>query len=437
MNTIKRTPIHLVLAALTALALLAGCSQPEQGGGSAAEKKEFAASVSEPAKGVLKVTVAGTAVSASFLADGKTYAGTGTVGTDGAVSVDLSSEADTANTYRFTGTYDTAAKRFTKAQFGTQKMLHDVSFDGKQSGKPRSLYTGTVHGFGLQEYDLTVLVKSESKATILFSRKAGFDTDYGKDHPKKRESIYYEVEGNLSGNKLTANVRLEGEDFRFETVLNDDGYLRQTRLIGERAYTGDRNPTFIYEYEAKNISDETSATGKKAVTTAYRAARFNGDLSITIHLSIASYRTLSSQPDEAELGKVFVNFLDLTEKTAGTRRYKMAKTLTRKNYREGMRMTLYNVLDRRSEIFDYNPEEDLTPEQKKEYGKNLGEIDSGRVAVAFVFNTPKAWFDLETQELRKAPRELVFTLGRAYTYNTPVDNLAVAEIPVSMLKRIK
>ena len=436
MNYIKHKGVFMLSAALTALALLAGCSQPEQGGGSSAEKKEFAVSVSEPAKGVLKVTVAGTNVGAEFIADGKTYAGTSTVASDGAVSVDLSSEADTANTYRFTGTYDTAAKRFTKAQFGTQKMLHDISFDGKAPGKVRTLYTGTVHGFGLQEYDLTVLVKSESKATILFSRKAGFDTDYGKDHPKKMERIYYEVEGNLSGNKLTANVRLEGEDFRFETVLNDDGYLRQTRLIGERAYTGDRNPTFIYEYEAKNISDETSATGKKAVTTVHKAARFNGNLSITIHISVASYRNLSTAPEDAELGKVFVSFEDLTEKTPGTRRYKMAKTLTRANYRNGMRMTLYNILDRRSEILDYDPE-DLTPDQRKEYGKNLGEIDSGRVSTAFVFNTPKAWFDLEAQELRKAPRELVFTLGRAYHYNTPMDNLAVAEIPVSMLKRIK
>ena len=424
--------------AILALALLAGCSQPEQGGSaSGAEKKEFAASVSEPTKGILKVTVTGSTVEASFLADGKTYAGKSELASDGAVSVELSSEADTAGTYRFTGTYDTAAKRFSKTQFGTQKMLHDISFDGKAPGKPRTLYTGTVHGFGLKEYDLTVMVKSESKATILFSRKEGVDTEYGKDHPKKQERIYYETEGNLSGNKLTANVRLEGEDFRFETVLNDDGYLRQTRLIGERAYTGDRNPTFIYEYEAKNISDATSAMGKKEVTTRNRAARFNGDLSITIHLSIASYRNMSEHPEDAPLGKVFVNFVDLTEKTAGTRRYKMVKTLTRQNYRDGMRMTLYNILDRRSEILDYNPEMDLTPDQKKEYGKNLGEIDSGRVHTAFVFNTPKAWFDLETQELRKAPRELVFALARAKHYNAPVDNLAIAEIPVSLLKRIK
>lgn len=447
MKHLKHIRALTLFAGLTFLALT-GCPQAGSGAGtggsgSTAEKKEFSAAVTDP-KGTLKVSVDGTNVAASFESEGKTYAGTGTLGQDGAAAVDLVSQADTANKYRFAGTYDSAKKSFTKAQFGKENALKDVSFDGKDSGKPRTLYTGTVHGFGLQEYDITILVKSETSATILFSKKTGFDTDYGKDHPLKRETVYYEVQGTLNGNKLTADVRLEGEDFKFETVLNGDGYLRETRLIGERALTGDRNPTFIYEYEAKGIDYTVSAAGTKKTSNRNVAARFNGNLSITIHLSIASFRNMndkrlkSKEYDSAEIGRVFVSFVDLTEKTAGTRRYKMFKTLTRKNYKDGLMMTLYNVLDRRSEIADYDPSK-LTPEQRKEYENNLGTIESGRVATAFVFTCPKDWFDFEKQDLKvtAGTKPVAFKFGRAQSYNKFMDNSAVAEIPVSLLKRVK
>ena len=425
----------LVLFAGLALLALTGCTQPggSGSGGSTAEKKEFTAAISDP-QGTLKVTVEGQGLAASFVTNGKTYAANGAIGSDGAFAVDLSSASDAATKYRFSGSYDSAKKSFTKAQFGTEKALKDITFDGKESGAPKTLYTGTVHGYGLQEYKLTIVRKTDTEATILFSRSLGFQSGLRpKDHEDiKSEAIYQEVKGSLSGNKLTAKVRLEGEDFTFETELHGDGYLYNTRLIGERAYTGDRNPTFIYEYEAKGIDYTTSATGKKNANNKNVAARFNGDLSIAIHLSVDAYRkvhqkTLKDKKWEKEpIGEIFVSFLDLTHQSEGTRRYKQHAVLNRKNYKDGFFMMLYNILDHETGV----------NEDKK---TSSGTRDSKPLAAAFIFTTPKDWFDLGTQSLKtkSGTKDLVFKFGRAQSYGKFMDNSAIAEISLASLKRVK
>ena len=432
----------------SALAILvmavAGCQQAGGGAGApdsgAAEKKEFSAATSEP-KGTLKVSVEGQAVAASFEADGKTYAGTSELAQDGSTTVDLASQADTANKYRFTGTYDATKKSFTKTQFGKEGALKDIAFGSADRGKLHSFYTGTIQGVGLEEYNVTITVKSETSAAVLFSRKIGGQVDFHKDQPVKQETVYTETQGTISGHELTAPVRLEGEDFTFKTILHSDGYLRETQLIGQRGFTGERNPTLIYEYEMKGVDHTVSASGKKNKKDRNIAARFTGDLTITIHLSMNAYRNMNDKAlkaksnDVLKIGQIFVSFVDLTEKTEGTRRYKM--------YREGFYMTLFNILDRRSQVMDYDPT-NLSAEEKKKWGENLGGIDSGRVPTAFVFYCPKDWFDIAKQGLKESSgkenaggKPVTFKFGRAQSYNKFLDNGAVAEISASMLKRIK
>ena len=385
-----------ILAALlfaAAALTVTGCPQAGGSGGSGtdnnAEKHAFQANIAEP-KGMLKVTVQGQAVSAVFESDGKTYSGTGAVGTDGAVSVELSSQADAQNKYGFTGTYDSAKKMFGKAQFGKTGALKDIDFAaGANSGKPQNFYVGTVLGLGLHQYNVTVTVKNEAQAAVLFSRELNRRTD------GFAEQVYTAVEGAVSGNKVTAKVRLEGENFTFEAVLNGDGYLRETRLLGERSYNGERNPTLIYEYEAKGLDEHTAKSA---------AEHFKGDLTLTMQVSMDRYLAMKDKKQKKagtyEVGEILVTFRDLTDK-ANTRLYKGRVRLTKDGYEKGVAVNLYNLLHRPGII------QENTADKNTGRPGSLG-TDTQPVMFVFVARS-KDWYNKDKHSFKGV------TFGRAKT----------------------
>lgn len=330
-------------ALVVAAALVTGCSPSvENNGGSGtentAEKRMYFGKVAEP-KGELSVTVQGEKASASFMSEGKTYKGEGTVASDGAVAVELASEADSQNKYAFSGSYDKEKKAFSKGQFGKAGgALKDVMLSSEKGGKVLPFYYGMVYPTGLKEYEVTITVKSESKVAILFARKT---TDPIEVEGNRRDKVYVQVEGALSGNKVTADVRLEGEDFIFKTVLHDDGFLRQTQLLGERGFTGERKPTLIYEYEAKGIDEHASKN---------KAEHFKGDLTVTMHFSPKAYEEAKAKKNDTfRVGHIFVTFHELSDGRR-TRMYKGHRPLTKSEYEKGIKVSLYNLLDRKSEI---------------------------------------------------------------------------------------
>lgn len=389
----RKPTFYSVLAALvlSGAALVAtGCPSAAGNSGTGtnntAEKREFQTNIAEP-KGVLKVTVQGQAVSASFESEGKTYSGTGTLASDGAAAVELASQADAQNKYGFSGTYDSGKKMFSKAQFGKTGALKDIGFDGKESGKPHNFYTGTVLGLGLYQYNITVTVKSETVAAVLFSREVNQRPDGIK------EQVYTSVEGTISGNKVTAQVRLEGENFTFESTLNGDGYLRETRLIGERAYTGERNPTLIREYEAKGLDEHQAKNA---------AEHFKGDLTVTLHVSVDRYLAMKDKKQKKggsyEVGELFVTFRELTDKE-NTRLYKGRIILTKDRYEKGVQVNLYNLLHRPG-IINENPADKKTATQ--------GSLGTNNQPVKFVFVArAKEWYNKETHAFKGV------TFGRA------------------------
>lgn len=331
----------IIAAALMAAAVITGCKPNVEGGSSGAENTAEAytyyGSVSQP-RGALEVTVQGEKASAVFASGGKNYRGEGTVSSEGAVAVELASEADSANKYTFSGSYDGEKKAFTKGSFGKSGgALSDVVLSSEKGSKLRPFYYGLVYGTGLKEYEVTVTVKDERSVAVMFARVISGNLK----RTNKPDKVYQVVEGVLSGKKVTANVRLEGELFTFETLLNDNGYLRETRLIGERAFTGERMPTLIHEYEAKGIDEHASKKSEE---------HFKGDLTVTVHLSPEAYRQAKrDKEDTAKVGDIFVTFHELTE-TNQTRMYKGQKPLLKNEYEKGVKVNLYNLLDRESEI---------------------------------------------------------------------------------------
>lgn len=366
---------------VAAAALVTGCS-PSVGGGTGAEdtaeKQMYFGKVAEP-KGELSVTVQGEKASAAFMSEGKTYKGEGAVASDGAVAVELASEADSATKYSFTGSYDKEKKAFTKGQFGKAgSALKEVMLSSEKGSKILPFYYGMVYPTGLKEYEVTVTVKNETSVAVMFARKATKEIEV---EGNRKDKVYLLVEGTLSGKNVTANVRLEGEEFIFKTVLNDDGYLRETQLLGERGFTGERKPTLIYEYEAKGIDEHASKN---------KAEHFKGDLTVTMHFSEAAYKEAKAKKDEGfTVGDIFVTFHDLTDKSR-TRMYKGQHELTKSEYEKGVKVSLYNLLDRKSEIAEKGTEP-----------SKPGTIDHEAEAPTYVFMVKaKEWYNKDKHSFK-------------------------------------